>query len=490
MIHDPAWRASFVGGLASDDCVLRTAMHAPAAGFEVVLACDAIAAANARPGGNASAPARMGELGAGGLDSVLPGQRTARTLVAWAQPCAFVDTNQSGPARGSGYFLFLRDSMSTMSAVAQSPWFAIDADGNHVTLRLAGAWRLPRLAEIEAALAGLVLPACVTIDGQALAQIDSACALVLLRALDRARADSGADAASWVGFSDVNARIVKQVRSHLDALAPQPVPQRQRVLAQLGRQTLALADLLHGHVNFLGATIAAFAEVVLRPRRLRQRELTVQLEQTGLNAIPVVALVTMLIGVVVAYLLGLQAEKYGANIFVVDGVAIGATREFAPIIVAVIVAGRSGAAFTAQLGSMRLTEEIDAIRTLGLSPQQVLVVPRVLALMLALPLLVFVGDVMSLLGAMAIAGPMLDITPASFVARLREALDARHVFVGLAKAPVFALFIAVIATRMGMTVGRDTRAVGAATTSTVVQSIVAVILLDAGFAVLLQELDL
>jgi phospholipid/cholesterol/gamma-HCH transport system permease protein len=268
------------------------------------------------------------------------------------------------------------------------------------------------------------------------------------------------------------------------------VPQRQRVLAQLGRQTLALADLLHGHVNFLGATIAAFAEVVLRPRRLRQRELTVQLEQTGLNAIPVVALVTMLIGVVVAYLLGLQAEKYGANIFVVDGVAIGATREFAPIIVAVIVAGRSGAAFTAQLGSMRLTEEIDAIRTLGLSPQQVLVVPRVLALMLALPLLVFVGDVMSLLGAMAIAGPMLDITPASFVARLREALDARHVFVGLAKAPVFALFIAVIATRMGMTVGRDTRAVGAATTSTVVQSIVAVILLDAGFAVLLQELDL
>jgi phospholipid/cholesterol/gamma-HCH transport system permease protein len=120
-------------------------------------------------------------------------------------------------------------------------------------------------------------------------------------------------------------------------------------------------------------------------------------------------------------------------------VAIGATREFAPLIVAVIVAGRSGAAFTAQLGTMRLTEETDAIRTLGLSPMQVLVVPRVLALMLALPLLVFVGDVMSLLGAMAIAGPMLDITPAMFLARLREALDLSHVLVGLAKAPVFAL---------------------------------------------------
>ncbi|MDH5541028.1 MAG: ABC transporter permease, partial [Rhizobacter sp.] len=251
-----------------------------------------------------------------------------------------------------------------------------------------------------------------------------------------------------------------------------------------------LGSLMHGHLSWLGATLGAFAETVWRPRRLRLRELTVQLEQTGLNAIPVVALVTMLIGVVVAYLLGLQAEKYGANIFVVDGVGIGATREFAPIIVAVIVAGRSGAAFTAQLGSMRLTEETDAIRTLGLSPMQVLVVPRVLALMLALPLLVFVGDVMSLLGAMAISGPMLDITPAAFLARLREELDVRHVFVGLVKAPVFALAIAVIGVRMGMTVGRDTRALGAATTSTVVQSIVAVILLDAAFAVLLQAMDL
>ena len=378
------------------------------------------------------------------------------------------------------------DLPPTVPAPPSSPWFGIDADGSHMTLRLAGTWRLPRLAEIDAALAGLALPAGATIDGHGLAQIDSACALVLLRALHNA----GTDTLSWVGFSEVNARIVTQVRAHLDSLPEPPAPRHRGVLAQLGRQTTALAGLLHGHLSFLGATVAALAELLVHPRRLRPRELTVQLEQSGLNAIPVVSLVTMLIGVVIAYLLGLQAEKYGANNFVVDGVAIGATREFAPIIVAVIVAGRSGAAFTAQLGSMRLTEEIDAIRTLGLPPQQVLVVPRVLALMLALPLLVFVGDVMSLAGAMAIAGPMLDITPSAFLARLREALDARHVFVGLAKAPVFALFIAVIGARMGMTVGRDTRAVGAATTSTVVQSIVAVILLDAGFAVLLEKLDL
>lgn len=369
-----------------------------------------------------------------------------------------------------------------------APWFTIATDGPRVTLCLAGAWRVLCLAQIEAALRGLVLPADATIDGHALAEIDSASALVLLRTLGRGDGDAPGGGTRWVGFTAVHLRIIEQVRRHLAAAAAPAATRPRGVLAQLGIHAAQLGDLLRGHVNFLGAAVVALGAALLQPRRLRFRELTVQLEQAGLNAIPVVALVTLLIGVVIAYLLGLQAEKYGANIFVVDGVAIGATREFAPIIVAVIVAGRSGAAFTAQLGSMRLTEEIDAIRTLGLSPQQVLVVPRVLALMVALPLLVFVGDAMSLLGAMAIAGPMLDITPAAFLARLRDALELRHAVVGLVKAPVFALFIAVIGTRMGMTVGRDTRAVGAATTSTVVQSIVAVILLDAGFAVLLEEL--
>ena len=372
--------------------------------------------------------------------------------------------------------------------MSDTPWFATELVDGRTTMRLTSAWRLQKLAEIEVALASLQLPPTATIDGSALVEIDSAAALVLLRGL----APSGAAAGdfAWEGFSETNGRIIEQVRVHLQATATPVALRRHALLALLGRQVSDLGQLLAGHLNFLGATMAAFGEALLHPRRLRLRETTVQLEQTGLAAIPVVALVTLLIGVVITYLLGLQAEKYGANIFVVDGVAIGATREFAPIIVAVIVAGRSGAAFTAQLGSMRLTEETDAIRTLGLSPMQVLVLPRVLALMIALPLLVFVGDVMSLLGAMAIAGPMLDITPVAFLARLREALDARHVFVGLVKAPVFAMVIAVIGARMGMTVGRDTRALGAATTSTVVQSIVAVILLDAAFAVLLQSLDL
>ncbi len=362
-----------------------------------------------------------------------------------------------------------------------SPGLSLDGVDRPPVLHLSGPWRLSGLAQIEQALARTAAPA--VIDGSQLTGLDSAAALLLLRQFGQA-------GPVWQGFSDVHARILDQVRRQLATLDSAPTVRPAGLLVHIGRLTTDLGALLLGHLNFLGYTALSLAQVLVRPRLLRLRETTVQLEQTGLNAIPVVALVTLLIGVVVTYLLGLQAEKYGANIFVVDGVGIGATREFAPIIVAIIVAGRSGAAFTAQLGSMRLTEETDAIRTLGLSPAQVLVVPRVLALMVALPLLVFVGDVMSLLGAMAISWPMLDIAPAAFLARLREELPPRHVFVGLGKAPVFALAIAIIGVRMGMTVGRDTRALGAATTSTVVQSIVAVILLDAVIAVVLQALDL
>jgi len=355
-------------------------------------------------------------------------------------------------------------------------------------LVLGGSWRLSTLPEVETALAALRLPPRLSIEASDVTELDSAAALALLNRVSAAGTD--VNQLTLDGFAANEARIVEQVRLRLREVNEPVRRPREHLLAHVGRETLSIVDLLAGHLNFLGEVLVNLFRSLMTPSRVRPRELTAQFEQVCLNAIPVVALVTMLIGFVVAYLLGLQAEKYGANIFVVDGVGIGATREFAPIIVAVIVAGRSGAAFTAQLGSMRLNEETAAIRTLGLSPMDVLVLPRVIALMVAMPLLVFVGDVMSLLGAMLIAGPQLDITPTTFLARLQDSLAIKHVYVGLAKAPVFALFIALIGCHMGMTVRRDTRSLGIATTSTVVQSIVAVILLDAAFAVLFQELDI
>jgi len=358
---------------------------------------------------------------------------------------------------------------------------ASDASSGAV-LRLAGAWRLATVPAIEAELSALTLPPRLSVDGSGLADLDSAAALALLLRLP--------PSVEWTGLAANDARIIEQVRTRLANVPELPPHRSERLVEGIGRRAHEVSLIVHGHLAFLGASVLGLISSLLHPRRVRMRELSAQFEQVCLNAIPVVALVTLLIGVVVTYLLGLQAKQYGANIFVVDGVGIGATREFAPIIVAIIVAGRSGAAFTAQLGSMRLTEETDAIQTLGLSTLDVLVLPRVLALMVAMPLLVFIGDVMSLAGGMLIAGPMLDITPPTFLERLRDALDISHVYVGLSKAPVFALAIAVIGCHMGMTVERDTRAVGMATTSTVVQSIVSVILLDSAFAVFYQELGL
>jgi phospholipid/cholesterol/gamma-HCH transport system permease protein len=356
------------------------------------------------------------------------------------------------------------------------------SDASGAVLRLSGAWRLATLADIDAQLGALALHAPLTVDGTAVTELDSAAALALLSRLP--------PAVQWTGLAANDTRILEQVRARLEGLPELPHHARESLLESTGRRANQVARVAHGHLAFLGASVLGLLGSLIHPRRVRPREVSSQFEQVCLNAIPVVALVTLLIGVVVTYLLGLQAKQYGANIFVVDGVGIGATREFAPIIVAIIVAGRSGAAFTAQLGSMRLTEETDAIRTLGLSPLDVLILPRVIALMVAMPLLVFVGDVMSLVGGMLIAGPMLDITATTFLERLRDALDISHVYVGLSKAPVFALAIAVIGCHMGMTVERDTRAVGMATTSTVVQSIVSVILLDAAFAVFYQELGI
>ncbi len=355
---------------------------------------------------------------------------------------------------------------------------------------LEGAWRLHGLVALQAALAALDLRSGsrLTLDGSRLQAIDTAAAQVLLSHL--AARGIATDRLAFEGFAGNHRRILELVHERIGTLQASPPVRRRSLLAELGAGSVAVWRLAAGHVGFLGLVVVELARLLLRPGMLRGRELAAQLQQTCLNAIPVVALVTFLIGTIVAYLLGQQAEQYGANIFVVDGVVLGMVREFSPIIVATIVAGRSGAAFTAQLGTMKLTQEIDAIRTLGLSAEQVLVIPRVLALVVALPLLVFVGDAAGVAGAMTVADLMLGITPGTFLERMQSALSVRHYVIGLAKAPVFALFIAVIGCRMGLDVGRDTRAIGVNTTSTVVQCIVVVILLDALFAVLLQEVGL
>jgi phospholipid/cholesterol/gamma-HCH transport system permease protein len=265
---------------------------------------------------------------------------------------------------------------------------------------------------------------------------------------------------------------------------------RRGVVQRIGAATIEIARLFRAHTGFVGAVTLEALALLRRPRLFRPRETVAQLEAVCIDAIPIVVLVNFLIGVVIAYVLGVQAQRYGANVFVADGIALAVCRELSPILASVLVAGRSGAAFTAQIGTMKVEEELDAISTLGLSPIQVLVLPRLVALVVALPLLVFVGDLAGIAGGMLIGAWQLDVTPQVFVDRVRGVLDVRHLMVGIGKAPVFAAFIALIACRMGMTVARDARSVGTSTTSTVVQCIVWVIVLDAAFAVVLQRLEI
>jgi phospholipid/cholesterol/gamma-HCH transport system permease protein len=363
------------------------------------------------------------------------------------------------------------------------------ADGVSV-LYLRGVWRLANLASISSALQALNLasPKQCVLDGSGLEELDTAAGFTLYRHL--AVAGCGEAAVQARGFDPRHERLLALVRSRMECPPATTHSIHRGLVRRVGASAVYLWGLLKAHNAFVGAVSLEILRLARNPRLFRTKETASQFETICLDAIPIVCLVTFLIGVVFAYLLGVQAQRYGANIFVVDGVGLAMCRELSPILVAVIIAGRSGAAFTAQIGAMKVQEEIDAISTLGLSPIQVLVIPRLVAIAAALPLLVFVGDVAGILGGMAVGSVQLGITAATFLERLHATLPMSALVVGLSKAPVFAVFIAMIACRMGLIAARDARSVGINTTSTVVQSIVWVIVLDAIFAVALQKLGI
>jgi phospholipid/cholesterol/gamma-HCH transport system permease protein len=374
--------------------------------------------------------------------------------------------------------------------MAQANWIEHRIEAGENVLYLAGAWRLAHLEAIAEALGALrlKLESRFILDGSRLAELDTAAGFTLFRYL----AGLGCTQAmvSVRGFDPRHRRLLALVHERMKSPPAQSHSQHLGLVQRLGAAALGVARLLRTHNAFLGLVVLELVTLVRNPRRFRLRETVSQFEAVGLDAIPIVALVNFLIGVVFAYLLGVQAQRYGANIFVVEGVGLAVCRELAPLLAAVIVAGRSGAAFTAQLGTMKVQEEVDAISTLGLSPIQVLVIPRLAAIVLALPLLAFVGAAAGIGGGMVVGALQLGISPAAFIDRLHFTLPASYLIVGLAKTPVFAAFIALIACRMGLLVARDARSVGINTTSTVVQSIVWVIVLDAVFAVVFQFLGI
>ena len=355
-------------------------------------------------------------------------------------------------------------------------------------LRLSGAWTLPHLAARATALdaaRGEFARACW--QASAVERLDSAGALLLVRALREA--GRGPDALK--GLPPAAAALLDLVASHSDT----PVRANDlfgglrallerigRALESQWRQSLQL-------LGFLGLTLQTLGRILVGQRRLRLTSTVFHMEQTGLDAVPIVALLSFLVGAVVAFLGATVLRDFGAAVFTVELVSFAFLREFGVLLTAILLAGRSGSAFTAQIGSMKSREELDAIRALGMDPVELLVVPRLLALLVMLPLLSFLAMLAGLVGGGLVGVLALDISPAAFIARLYEMTEIRHLWVGLVKAPVFALLIAVVGCLEGFKVEGSAESVGRHTTSAVVQAIFLVILFDALFAIFFMQLD-
>jgi phospholipid/cholesterol/gamma-HCH transport system permease protein len=261
-------------------------------------------------------------------------------------------------------------------------------------------------------------------------------------------------------------------------------------LHRLGHSSCAWGQQLIALLAFVGESAVALAGCVTHPARMRWRPIAFNLRSAGWDALPIVGLLSFLLGVVVAYQGAAQLRQYGANIFVADLVGLSMLREFAPLMTAIIVAGRSGSAYAAQIGTMAVTEEIDAMRTIGIAPLELLVLPKLIALLIALPLLTVFADVLGVAGGMLMASTQLGVGFEEFVDRLGKAVSVSSYMVGLAKAPAFALIIVVVGCYQGFRTKGGADSVGKQTTRSVVQSIFMVIVADALFSVIFSMLDI
>ena len=343
-------------------------------------------------------------------------------------------------------------------------------------------------AQAGGAQAGAAQAATVDVDG--LAALDTAGARLLHALLGPERI--AALLADETALPRERRALLKAVA---DALAEPPVPvvgaqgsALGDVLADTGEAMVAFWRHLAGITGFIGLILETGLRVAVQPRRWRMTALVANLERTGLDAVPIIALLTFLIGAVVAFLGATVLQNFGASIFTVDLVAYSFLREFGVLLTAIIVAGRTASSFTAQIGSMRANEEIDAIRVLGLDPVELLVLPRVYALLIALPMLTFVAMVSGLVGGMLVSATTLDISPVLFLSRIQDNVGLIHFWVGMAKAPIFAFLIAVIGCLEGFRVQGSAQSVGEHTTSAVVQSIFVVIVVDAIAALFCMEM--
>ena len=364
---------------------------------------------------------------------------------------------------------------------------AAAAKGDHVALLAASAWTVERAAELERLIedasrrhAGA---RSIDIDLTGLERLDTFGAWLIER-LTRSFAKRGS-AARITGLSETDRALMAELRTVNQAAFKQRATPNAIMLAlnAVGRNVAEIAASLVLVIELLGALVLAALGTIAHPRRLRLTSIVHHLEKVGWRAVPIIALSTFMIGAILAQQGIFRFRTFGADMYVVDMVAVLVLREIGVLIVCVMVAGRSDSAYTAEIGSMKMREEIDALRTMGLDPVEVLVLPRVVALVLVVPMLTFLGAMAALYGAGLVCWLYGGMTPAIFIERLREAIWLPTFAVGMIKAPFMALTIGLVACAEGFEVDGSAASLGLKTTASVVKSIFLVIALDGLFAV-------
>ena len=378
--------------------------------------------------------------------------------------------------------------------MATAPLLTATPSGDVLELRPGGSWTAANVTVLEA-LSGSIAEQLdrskvVKVDMAGVREIDTLGAWLLEKMLRRAT--SAGHRAEMVGVADGYAGLIEEVRQ-VNRRNPAPAPARNPVLAkveEIGRSAIGGTQDLAVFLQMLGSLFVALIGVLRRPRSLRLTSLVYQIYRVGWQAIPIVVLITFLIGAIIAQQGIFHFRKFGADSYVVDMVGILVLRELGVLIVAIMVAGRSGSAYTAELGSMKMREEIDALSTMGLDPVEVLILPRVIALICALPILSFIGSMAALYGGGLVAWFYGGMEPAIFIARLHDAVSVTHFEVGIIKAPFMALVIGIVACSEGLRVKGSAESLGKQTTTSVVKSIFLVIVLDGLFAIFFASIGM
>jgi phospholipid/cholesterol/gamma-HCH transport system permease protein len=342
--------------------------------------------------------------------------------------------------------------------------------------------RISSIGALDRELHGLEGPV-QTVDLSSTTEMDTVGAWLVLRF-------AGEHDARVVGASDQAQVLMEAVGGARSSapIAPPRGPLLKRVFEHVGKLAVQFGSGAVKYVTFLGAILVALGGVIVHPRRFRGKALVRQMELVGVSSLPIIGLMSFLIGIVIAQQGAVQLQQFGAETLTVNLVGRITLRELGVLMTAIMVAGRSGSAFAAQLGTMKLTEEIDAMRTIGVSPMEALVLPRILAAVLMMPLLGFFASVVAIIGGAVVGDLMLGIPFLTFLARIQEVVPVYDYYVGLAKAPMFGLIVALAGCYQGMQVEGNAEEVGLRTTQAVVQAIFMVIVLDAFFAVFFSEI--